>query len=924
MRNGVEISEGQMDAFLEGLRNYPYEYTLSLDDPECLGPSMDWEIGSKALHLAEMRQAGLPVLPGFAITSSVGRQYKGLSIVEFHQNLDLQKEIMQRMILMAVDSWGFFKDSQIEGYWSDKQPQLVAVRSGSMYSMPGMLGTIVNVGINDTRVPTLTEQMGSQCVQDCYLNFASTFLETLFDINAEHLRDDLFGDYGILTSETELNNLKAWYKSRTRNVKKKDSKGLDLSMTPEEALFMSIWAVFHSWEARRARVYRQRAGIPDEAWTAVTVLPMVFGNLNEQSGSGVLYTHDPETGKLGMKCSYARGKQGVSVVGGTLDPRELDSLPEEVREQLHEYGYKLVEMYGCGQDIEFTVQDGQLILLQTRNQRLSGVPQLTMIDDLYTRRLTSNEKIPLLVPQQILDRLGTRIKSEAFNRAVTIGHGDGLGGGAIVGYAATSNEAVQNILQTGGKPILIVEHLDPHESLEGVSGVITKLGDATSHAGNRIISLGIPAVFGCQELTYSRELNEFMFGGRKLKDGEFLTADGLTGAVYVGLKPEDLELIKIPEELKAIQTLRQEQIGGDSRFTDAVVAMGLGATVREKTEAIRELLDEARSRWQSQKAIAQEVLNQVFPPDMMIKYDIIKSDSFEEVQRIAKQIWLEGFDASLRSAYDPPVMGKNPWLNLPTESNGLWEGFVAGDSTLNLYGSIKDWQVKGNLTELLVGRIPKDTLNSTLAGEHFVWTVHFSPEKGIVTRVIPGTPQLRAFEELDHLARFELRTQVVPGLSEQVGNIQRVFPRTFLNLAEFNKIGDRNEWRGQYTQMVYELFSRIHDLPVKIAENDVESYARLFGDTALQLVEEGLLTRDEEELLIQPPALAVARHIEEEVFRKMWRPIVIGMAAMENVLGPLTLEGQGRINPADNSLAWLKIYGIKGLEERVGSKNHNH
>ncbi|MGA3042842.1 MAG: pyruvate, phosphate dikinase [Bryobacteraceae bacterium] len=492
-------------------------------------------LGGKGAGLAEMCRANLPVPPGFTISTEV------CNIYFENQNKvpdDIHKEMLQALEKLQKQMGQTLGDTQ--------NPLLVSVRSGAKFSMPGMMDTVLNLGLNDKTVLALERKSGNpRFAYDCYRRFIQMFGNVVLDIE-KHDFDHVFDGRkkkvkAKFDTDLTAEDLKAVIADYKKLVEKKTGKPF-----PQEAiqqLALSRDAVFRSWFNARAKHYRKMNNIPDNLGTAVNVQAMVFGNMGDTSATGVGFTRNPSTGEKVFYGEYLVNAQGEDVVSGVRTPQPiatLESLMPEAYRQLHEITTSLEQHYRDVQDFEFTIQDKKLYMLQTRNGKRTGPAAVRIAVDMVNEGLISKEEAVQRVDPQQLDQLLHPVLDPASKKSLaTIAKGLPASPGAAVGRVVfTADEAVKQA--TAGPVILVRAETEPNDihGMEVAKGILTSRGGMTSHAAVVCRGMGTPCVAGAGDIDVNAQRKEIgvSVGGKKmtLKEGDWLSLDGSTGEVFAG------------------------------------------------------------------------------------------------------------------------------------------------------------------------------------------------------------------------------------------------------------------------------------------------------------------------------------------------------------------------------------------------------
>ena len=491
-------------------------------------------LGGKGANLAEMTNIGLPVPQGFTITTEACTQY-------YEDGREINKEIQDQINEYIV------KMEKITGKkFGDKEnPLLVSVRSGARASMPGMMDTILNLGLNEKVVNTLAEKSGNpRWAWDCYRRFIQMYSDVVMEVGKkyfEELIDEMKEKKGVkldveLNAEDlrELaNQFKAEYKSKI---------GEDFPDDPKEQLMGAIKAVFRSWDNPRANVYRRDNDIPYSWGTAVNVQSMAFGNMGDDCGTGVAFTRDPATGEKGLFGEFLTNAQGEDVVAGVRTPMHISEMEEKFPEAFDEFKKvckTLEEHYKDMQDMEFTVEHGKLYMLQTRNGKRTAQAALKIACDLVDEGMRSEEEAVLMIDPRNLDTLlHPQFDMKALKEAKVLSKGLGASPGAACGKVVfTAEEAAkQGIGGKGEKVILVRLETSPEDitGMKAAQGILTVRGGMTSHAAVVARGMGTCCVSGCGDIQMDEVNKEFKLSGKTFHEGDVISIDGSTGNIYDG------------------------------------------------------------------------------------------------------------------------------------------------------------------------------------------------------------------------------------------------------------------------------------------------------------------------------------------------------------------------------------------------------
>ena len=492
-------------------------------------------LGGKGANLAEMAGLGLPVPQGFTITTEACTRYydDGKVVGE-----DIKAQVMEYIDKLEKSAGKKFGDV--------KNPLLVSVRSGARASMPGMMDTILNLGLNEEVVESLAEQTKNpRWAWDCYRRFIQMFSDVVMEVGKkyfEKLIDEMKEKKGVkldveLTADDlkELAGLfKAEYKSKI---------GRDFPSDAKEQLFEAIKAVFRSWDNPRANIYRRDNDIPYSWGTAVNVQMMAFGNLNDESGTGVAFTRDPATGEKKLMGEFLMNAQGEDVVAGVRTPMPIAKMAEvmpDVFKQFQDICAKLEAHYRDMQDMEFTIENKKLFMLQTRNGKRTAKAALKIACDLVDEGMRTEKEAVLMIDPRNLDTLlHPQFDTVALKKAQPIGRGLAASPGAACGKIVFTAADAKAWKGRGEKVVLVRLETSPEdiEGMKAAEGILTVRGGMTSHAAVVARGMGECCVSGCQEIAMDEENKRFVLAGKTFKEGDWLSIDGSTGNIYDGVIP---------------------------------------------------------------------------------------------------------------------------------------------------------------------------------------------------------------------------------------------------------------------------------------------------------------------------------------------------------------------------------------------------
>ena len=604
-------------------------------------------LGGKGANLAEMTNLGLPVPQGFTITTEACTRYyeDGKKIGD-----DIMSQIEDHITKMEEITGKKFGDKE--------NPLLVSVRSGARASMPGMMDTILNLGLNEEVVRVIAEKSNNpRWAWDCYRRFIQMFSDVVMEVGKkyfEELIDEVKVKKGVtldseLTAEDlhELAELfKAEYKAKI---------GSEFPTDPKVQLMEAIKAVFRSWDNERANIYRRDNDIPYSWGTAVNVQAMVFGNMGETSGTGVAFTRDPATGEKHLMGEFLMNAQGEDVVAGVRTPQKIDRLKEvmpEAYEKFVDICHTLEEHYRDMQDMEFTIEDRKLYMLQTRNGKRTAQAALRIACDLVDEKMITEEQAVAMIDPRNLDTLlHPQFDAKKLKATSPVAHALGASPGAACGKAVFTADDAKEWAEKGEKVILVRLETSPEdiEGMKAAEGILTARGGMTSHAAVVARGMGKCCVSGCTEMVMDEANKQFTLGGKLYKEGDFISLDGSTGNIYDGIIPtveatiagEFERIMSWADKYRTLKVRTNADTPADAKKARELGAEGIGLCRTEhmffegdRIDAFREMIcsDTAQER--------EAALAKILP---------IQQSDFEKLYEA-----LEGHPVTIRFL-DPPL-----------------------------------------------------------------------------------------------------------------------------------------------------------------------------------------------------------------------------------------------------------------------------
>ena len=591
-------------------------------------------LGGKGANLAEMTNIGLPVPQGFTITTEACTQYyeDGREI-----NPEIMDEINQYIVKMEEITCKKFGDKQ--------NPLLVSVRSGARASMPGMMDTILNLGLNEDVVDTIATQSGNpRWAWDCYRRFIQMYSDVVMEVGKkyfEELIDEMKTKKGV-TQDVELDaddlkelasQFKAEYKAKI---------GEDFPTDPKEQLMGAIKAVFRSWDNPRANVYRRDNDIPYSWGTAVNVQSMAFGNMGDDCGTGVAFTRDPATGAKGLFGEFLTNAQGEDVVAGVRTPMKIAEMEQKFPEAFDEFKKvcKILEdHYRDMQDMEFTVEHGKLFMLQTRNGKRTAQAALKIACDLVDEGMRTEEEAVLMIEPRNLDTLlHPQFDAKALKAATPIGKGLGASPGAACGKIVFTADDAEAWKARGEKVVLVRLETSPEDitGMKASQGILTVRGGMTSHAAVVARGMGTCCVSGCGAIKMNEEARTFELSGKTYKEGDWISIDGSTGNIYgekiktaaATISGDFDRLMSWADKFRRLQVRTNADTPHDARQAAAFGAEGIGLCRTEhmffeadRIKAMREMIVSETSE-QRERALAK--LEPIQQADFEAIYEAMK------------------------------------------------------------------------------------------------------------------------------------------------------------------------------------------------------------------------------------------------------------------------------------------------------------
>ncbi|MCG7848843.1 MAG: pyruvate, phosphate dikinase [ANME-2 cluster archaeon] len=536
-------------------------------------------LGGKGSHLAEMANQGIPVPQGFTLTTEVCTAYYNH---QQHYPDGVEEQVAEQLSKLEKETGIKFGDQV--------NPLLLSVRSGARISMPGMMDTVLNLGLNDKTVVGLAQEADERFAYDCYRRFINMFGDVVLGIEHKEFESVLTAKKAELnlTNDTELDtealkDVVAKYKALVRS-----KTGEDFPEDPMDQLWKSINAVFDSWNTKRAITYRKINNIPDDWGTAVNVQCMVYGNMGENSGTGVAFTRNPSTGERKFYGEYLMNAQGEDVVAGIRTPLPIETLKQEMPEvydQLDDIKERLEHHFKEMEDIEFTIQQGKLYILQTRTGKRTAAAAVKIATDMFNEGLITKKEALLKVEPEQLDQL-LHPMIDPNEKVKSVAKGLPASPGAALGKVVFTAEHAEEMAQAGEKVILVRNETSP-EDIGGMhvsQGILTVRGGMTSHAAVVARGMGKCCVAGCGAIRIDEERGLFSVNGHTINEGDYITLNGSTGEVIIGqvklitpeISSDMVTILEWADEVRTLGVRTNADTPKDSRTARDFGAEGIG------------------------------------------------------------------------------------------------------------------------------------------------------------------------------------------------------------------------------------------------------------------------------------------------------------------------------------------------------------
>lgn len=647
-------------------------------------------LGGKGANLAEMERIGVPVPPGFTVTTEACIAYQD------------EQTFPEGMWNQTMKALKVVEEQAGKKFGDPKNPLLVSCRSGAKFSMPGMMDTVLNIGLNDETVKGMVALTGNErFVYDSYRRLIQMFGSVVLEINDEKFEEilDNFKKQKGVKNDTELNteDLKALTEQYKDVVKKE--KGFDFPQEPISQLELATKAVFNSWNAKRAIDYRRRADIPDDIGTAVNIVTMVFGNMGDDSGTGVAFTRDPQTGESKMFGEYLLNAQGEDVVAGIRNTKPIANLKSELPQAYAQFmgiAAKLETHYREMQDVEFTIERGQLWMLQTRNGKRTAKAAIKIAVDMVNNDIiTKEEAIMRVDPEQVNQMLHPQFDISTMDAARKEGRlfasGVNASPGAAVGQIYFDADTAEKMAKEEKQDVLMIRPFTKPDDVHGMlasKGILTSEGGATSHAAVVARQFGVPCVVGASMLKIDLVKRQAEANGKVVKEGEWISLDGGTGEAFLGKleltapnveeQTELMTLLEWADDIARMQVWANADYPKDAKRARAYGAKGIGLCrtehmffEEERLPYVQEMILHAEE--------TQSMLNRLDGLEKVLKAGRLDGRTLKEDDKVALEKEIQ--DAKEKIEKSPAAVAYFGALDylLPQQSSDFYGLFEAMD-----------------------------------------------------------------------------------------------------------------------------------------------------------------------------------------------------------------------------------------------------
>ena len=691
-------------------------------------------LGGKGANLAEMTEIGLPVPQGFTITTEACTQY-------YEDGRKINDEIMAQ----AMEGVAWMEKENGKKFGDLKNPLLVSVRSGARASMPGMMDTILNLGLNDEAVEGFAKKTGNpRFAYDSYRRFIQMFSDVVKEVDKakfEDVLDDIKAEKGVkFDTDLDADDLKEVIK-RYKGIYRK-ALNEEFPQDPKDQLFEAIKAVFRSWDNPRAIYYRRMNDIPGDWGTAVNVQTMVFGNMGDTSGTGVAFTRNPSTGEKQIYGEYLINAQGEDVVAGVRTPQPITKLAEDLPDcykQFMDIAHTLEEHYRDMQDMEFTIQEGKLYFLQTRNGKRTAPAALRIACELVDEGKITKEEAVSRIDAKALDQLlHPNFDQAALKAALPIGEALPASPGAAAGKVYFDAEMAKLHHEAGLKVILVRLETSPEdiEGMHAAEGILTARGGMTSHAAVVARGMGTACVAGCGDIKFAEDGKSFTLGGKTVQEGDYISLDGSTGKIYLGeirTVPASISgnfdrIMTWADEIRTLQVRTNADTPADALNAVKFGAQGIGLCRTEHMFFDAERIPKIRRMILSTTKEAREIaLNQLIPyqkKDFKDLYEVMEGrpvtirfldpplheflpNTMEEITALAKDMGVTVEEINMRRAalheFNPMMGHRGCRLTVTYPEIAVMQTKAVIRAALAVQAKHADWTIVPEIMIPLVG-----------------------------------------------------------------------------------------------------------------------------------------------------------------------------------------------------------------------------
>ncbi|HLD03961.1 MAG TPA: PEP/pyruvate-binding domain-containing protein, partial [Candidatus Dojkabacteria bacterium] len=864
-------------------------------------------IGNKGVGIKFMAKLGIPTPPGFILTTNVWREYneKGSLSDSLKKLLRKSIEHLEASLHQSFTSQNFHK------------PLIFSVRSSSKYSMPGMMDTILNVGINPEKLDKFgNSELDQIFAYDTYRRFIKMFASSVYSIHPGEF--DILDEVVSKSGKFNLQQNKLLVSQYHKMILAKSGKKIPFD--PNIQIEQALIAVLNSCYNPGAVAFRQINGIPEDLGTAVIIQVMVFGN-KPGSCTGVLFTRNTETGTSEITGDFLENAQGEDIVRGATSRKTLtrnsfqEKFPDEAA-KVFKFARKLESLKKDVQDIEFTIDRGRIWFLQTRIAKRTSLANVRFASSLYQEGLISeNEALSRIKPGDIqnLSNPVFDVQAEALAKEKNfLAKGDPASVGVATGLLALSTKEVNNLFQKHKKPIYICDHIDPNDldTLVKSAAVITTRGSSSSHMAIIMRSLGLAGIVGCKDIILEKNNIRTRMG--VLENGTAISVNATIGEIYRGRLPITMKK-DIPADLKEIIANRIKMFGG-SAWTAAFYQDKSAPNYQILRRKVSKFSSELNSKWKSQKARVIEILNRVFSEKLMISSKVIKPEDGISLRAALLDVIESGNYNAPRTCHFPVKLLGAPWADGPNTPEEV-KKFLKNPNYPGKYGGLKKWIQDPTLDAVIVSKEPKDKLNPKFTKDHFVCTVtciNTNPAM-VDININLGAVHLRSLERIEPVnlivVRAALDAKFAFGLGEktyQFGaelfssqKIKKVIKRLQSNIPLYKM---NNLWERKYRHLAKQIFNIFPELDVN------EVGIKEFKEILVELVNHHALTREFHELVLDNSRVKLLDNISQIILDEWWRPpysLPYTMAALDEILGISVLEIQGRVTGKNREIKWL-------------------